>query len=132
MIIAELTKFFLHFSQIFFPTDNFSRNCGCFRDISPLRPWFLPDLGHFPGHFTSATVVSPGFAAFSGTFLCSCRDFSRFWGVFRDISPLRPSFLPVLRRFPGHFLYQAVFAPQKTPLIGRKSNTVATFSPENC
>ena len=33
MIIAELTKFFLHFSQIFFPTGNFSRNCSDFQRI---------------------------------------------------------------------------------------------------
>ena len=33
MIIAELTKFFLHFSQIFFPTGNFSRKCCDFQRI---------------------------------------------------------------------------------------------------
>ena len=33
MIIAELTKFFLHFSQIFFPTGNFSRKCCDFQGI---------------------------------------------------------------------------------------------------
>ena len=33
MIIAELTKFFLHFSQIFFPTGNLSRNCSDFQRI---------------------------------------------------------------------------------------------------
>ena len=33
MIIAELTKFFLQFSQIFFPTGNFSRNCSDFQGI---------------------------------------------------------------------------------------------------
>ena len=79
MIIAELTKFFLRFPLIFFPTDNFSRNCGCFRDISPLQPWFLPVLRRFPVHFTSAAVVSPGFAAISGTFslpgsICSTKN----------------------------------------------------------
>lgn len=33
MIIAELTKFFLHFPQIFFPTGNLSRKCGDFQRI---------------------------------------------------------------------------------------------------
>jgi hypothetical protein len=75
----------------------------------------------FPGHFTSAAVVSPGLMAFSGTFHLCDRSFSRFLGDFRDISLPLLWFLPDLRRFPGYFLYQAVFAPQKTPLIGRKS-----------
>ena len=33
MIIAELTKFFLQFSQIFFPTGNLSRKCCDFQGI---------------------------------------------------------------------------------------------------
>ena len=118
MIIAELTKFFLHFPKIFFPTGNFSRNCGCFRDISPLRPWFLPVLRRFPGHFTSAAVVSPDFATFSGTIHLCDRSFSWFCGVFRDISLTLPWFLPVLRHFSGHFTSTAVFSPGFVALFG--------------
>lgn len=33
MIIAQLTKFLFHFSQIFFPIGNFSRKCGDFQRI---------------------------------------------------------------------------------------------------
>ncbi len=125
VIIAELTKFFLHFPKIFFPTGNFSRNCGCFRDISPLRLWFLLVLRRFPGHFTSATVVSPDFAAFSGTIHLCDRDFSWICGIFRDISHLLPWFLPDLGYISGHFSTSvATFYPEKMLFIKKTPNTM--------
>ena len=125
MIIAELTKFFLHFPQIFFPTGNFSRNCSCFRDKSPLRPWFLQDLLLFSGHFSPHGVFSPGLAVKTRMFCCHLRSLSRFCGVirdiffprrslsgnfsvFRDISPAA-EFVPEFQRFPGHYSISMIF-----------------------
>ncbi len=56
----------------------------------------------FPGHFSSAAAVSPGFGVLSRTFPLCIRSSSRFWGGFQDISPLRQRFLLVWWCFSGH------------------------------
>ena len=78
--------------------------CGVFRDIFPLRRWFLHVLWRFSGHFLSAVNVSPGKYLLSGTFSFTekvCPGFSAEMRMFCCWERFPPRFVA----FSGTFFF---------------------------
>lgn len=72
---------------------SFTRFCGACQDIFSRRLQFLPVLWRFPGHFLTATAVSPDFVALSWTF-CPWHTFHPHSAAYSWMFCSRHSFPP--------------------------------------